>query len=261
MRLAYRSTHPESPTFQSTFVNGREAYHALWPLPLLSPVPISGDPITTSKQLRNEAAYRQLLVQAVLTVLLPTEDLENPCLTALVEQIFSELIIGNAIANKAVQPWLLFEAICIVERVLTDKRRESNGLKASGVKIHLGSPRSWSVQGFFVSIIQFALISMSAIRFAFNLITMSSSLPPRGPVVSDKKLAPEVSVAKGNTSQDTQSTPPKVPVLSFGAWSCLGNVIELQRRMPWLGGFLSLLQLGVIHGPGRVAGLDGVLDR
>ncbi|KAK9436028.1 Phox-associated domain protein [Metarhizium brunneum] len=257
----YRSTHPESPIFQSTFVNGREAYHALWPLPLLSPVPISGDPITTSKQLRNEAAYRQLLVQAVLTVLLPTEDLENPCLTALVEQIFSELIIGNAIANKAVQPWLLFEAICIVERVLTDKRRESNGLKASGVKIHLGSPRSWSVQGFFVSIIQFALISMSAIRFAFNLITMSSSLPPRGPVVSDKKLAPEVSVAKGNTSQDTQSTPPKVPVLSFSAWGCLGNVIELQRRMPWLGGFLSLLQLGVIHGPGRVARLDGVLDR
>ncbi|EFY85294.1 PXA domain protein [Metarhizium acridum CQMa 102] len=250
----YRSTHPDQ-TFQPTLVNGREAYHALWPLPLLSPVPISGDPITTSKQLRNEAAYRQLLVQAVLTVLLPTEDLENPCLTALVEQIFSELIIGNAIANKAVQPWLLFEAICIVERVLAEKRQGSNGLKTSGVETHLRSPRSWSVQGFFVSIIQFALISMSAIRFAFNLITMSSSLPPRRPMVSDKKLAPEVSVT------DNQSTPPKVPVLSFSAWSCLGNVIELQSRMPWLGGFLSLLQLEVTHGPGRVAGLDGVLDR
>ncbi|KHN99549.1 PXA domain protein [Metarhizium album ARSEF 1941] len=257
----YRSTHP-GRTSQTILVDGREAYHALWPLPFLSPVPISGEPTTTAKQLRNEAAYRQLLVQATVAVLLPTEDLENPCLTALVGQIFSELVIGNAIANKAVQPWLLFEAICIVDRVLAEKRQGSRCLKASSrAKTLLKGPRSWSVQGFFVSIIQVALVLMSTIRFAFNLITVSSSLPPRRRLTTDKKPAPEVSAGKGNTAQDAPSPPAKVPVLAFNAWSCLGNVIELHARMPWLGGFLSLLQLGAIYGPGRIAGLDGVLDR
>jgi splicing suppressor protein 51 len=245
-------------------VDAREAYHALWPLPLLSPVPIPGDSITTSKQLKNEAAYRQLLVQAVLAILLPTEDLENPCLTALVGQIFSELIIGNVIANKAAQPWLLFEAICITGRVLKEKKQASTRSKASSrAKNHLDGLRSWSVQGFFVSIIQFALLLISTIRFAFNLVTMPSSLPSRATATNDTMLAPKASVAwEAAASQDTTPSPPaKVPVLSFTAWSCLGNLMELSSRMPWLGGFLSLLRLGAISGPGRVAGLDGVLDR
>ncbi|TWU73634.1 Protein mss51, mitochondrial [Metarhizium rileyi] len=257
----YRSTHPDQ-SLQPVYIDGREAYHALWPLPLLSPVPIPGDPITTPKQLGNEAAYRQLLVQAVLTVLLPTEDLENPCLTALVGQIFSELVIGNAIANKAVQPWMLFEAICIIERVLAEKRRESDALKASsGAKVPLKGPRSWSAQGFFVSIVQFVFLSISMIRFAFTLITMSFSLPSRGTEATGMKTAPEASFVGENAPRDTRLPPAKVPVLLFNAWSCLGNMIELHTRMPWFGGFLSLLQLGVVHGPGRVAGLDGVLDR
>lgn len=221
-----------------------------------------GDPITTAKQLKNEAAYRQLLVQAVLTILLPTEDLENPCLTALVGQIFSELIIGNVIANKAVQPWLLFEAICIVERVLREKKQGGNRSKvSSGAKVRLSGPRGWSVQGFFVSIIRLAFLFISTIRFSFNLITMSSALPSRTAVADEHKLAPKASVAKDAVSQDAQTPPGKAPVLSFNAWSCLSNVIELRPRMPWLGGFVSLLQLGAIHGPGQIAGLDGVLDR
>ena len=63
------------------------------------------------EQKENEAAYRQLLVHGVLAVLLPTEDLENSCLTALVGQIFSEMIIGNGIGGKASEPWLLWEGI------------------------------------------------------------------------------------------------------------------------------------------------------
>lgn len=188
--------------------------------------------------------------------------MENPCLTALVGQIFSELIIGNIIANKAVQPWLLFEAICITERVLREKKQGGNRAKpSSGVKVHLSGPRGWSVQGFFVSIIRLAFLFISTIRFAFNLITMSSALPSRATVVDETKLAPKASVSKEAVSQVAQSPPAKVPVLSFNAWSCLSNVIDLRSRMPWLGGFVSLLQLGAIHGPGRIAGLDGVLDR
>lgn len=265
MSQGYRSAHPNQ-TAQLVQVNGREAYHSLWPLPPLSPVPIPGDPITTARQLKNESAYRQLLVEAVLTILLPTEDLENPCLTALVGQIFSELIIGNVIANKAVQPWLLFEAICIVGRVLEEKKLASNRSNApsSGGKAQLKGSRRWSVQDFFVSIIQFALVFISTVRFAFSLITMPSSLPRRATRVDDFVLAPKHTAA-GETasSQDSSSHArrAKVPVLSFNAWSCLGNVIELRSRMPWLGGFLSLLHLGATNGPGRIGKIDGVVDR
>jgi splicing suppressor protein 51 len=38
-------------------------------------------------------------------------------------------------------------------------------------------------------------------------------------------------------------------------------LLELSLRMPWLDGFLSLLQYGAVNGPGRIAGHDGPVDR
>ncbi|KAG5993248.1 hypothetical protein E4U54_003421 [Claviceps lovelessii] len=259
----YRSTHHDQPC-RTVPVNGREAYHALWPLPFLSPAPLPGDPITTAKQLKNEAAYRQLLVQAVLTVLLPTEDLENPCLTALVGQIISELIIGNVIANKAAQPWLLYEAICIVARGATEKGgKENNQTKSSrGLKRSMKNKSRWTVHGLIVSIVQFVMLFISTIRFVFNFVIMSSSLPSRTAGFSegtrDSALATKDVL---DPSKDNDPTIRKIPVLSFAAWRVVGNIIELPARMPWLNGLLSLVRLGVIHGPGRIARFDGVLDR
>ncbi|KAM3442988.1 hypothetical protein MY4824_000693 [Beauveria thailandica] len=88
---AYRTSH-DPVSQEPVAVNPRQVYHALCPLPQLSPVPQKGDQSSFEEQQENESAYRQLLVQAVLAILLPTEDLENPCLTAIVGQIFSELI-------------------------------------------------------------------------------------------------------------------------------------------------------------------------
>ncbi|KAI0016692.1 PXA domain-containing protein [Xylariomycetidae sp. FL0641] len=93
--------------------NSRKIYHALCPLPPLSPVPKYGDKTSFEAQADNESAYRQLLVQGVLAVLLPTEDLENDCLTSLVGQILSEMIIGNLIVNKLSEPWLIWEMLII----------------------------------------------------------------------------------------------------------------------------------------------------
>ncbi|XP_044724281.1 PXA domain-containing protein [Hirsutella rhossiliensis] len=188
-------------------IDPHQAYHSLWPLPLLSPVPDPGDAVTAAEQRENEAAYRQLLVQAVLAVLLPTEDLENPCLTALVGQIFSELIIAGVLVNKAAQPWLVFEAFTV----------------------------------------------LSSIWLLVESLAMSSSLPPRATRGTDRERKPGQSPGPPH--------PAKVPVLDFAAWRCAGNLIEMSSRMPWLGGFLSLLQFGAVHGPGRVAGLDRTLDR
>ncbi|KAG5975151.1 hypothetical protein E4U55_007829 [Claviceps digitariae] len=257
----YRSTHRDQLS-HAVQVNGREAYHALWPLPFLSPAPIPGDPITTAKQLKNEAAYRQLLVQAILTVLLPTEDLENPCLTALVGQIFSELIIGNVIANKAAQPWLLYEAICIAARGVAEKEKGNVQSKSSRrPKRSMENQRTWTVHGLFVSIIQFVILFISTVRFAFNFVIMSSSLPARTAASTDKTREAASTSNDVHPSKDSDPSIRKVPVLSFAAWRVVGHVIELPARMPWLNGLLSLLQLEVIHGPGRIAKLDSVLDR
>lgn len=228
-------------------------------------MPRPEDPATAAEQRDNETAYRQLLVQAVLAILLPTEDLENPCLTALVGQIFSELIIGNVIGNKAAQPWLLFEGICILARVLEEKKvKTAQRIVSSSQPRSLGVPsekrRAWSVQGFFLSIIQLAFIFLSSIRLLVGMIAMSSSLPPRTAPAEEKARAMPES-RPGSRGQHGTATAAKVPVLEFRAWRCVGNLIELRSRMPWLSGFLSLLQFGATHGPGRVAGLDGTLDR
>lgn len=218
--------------------------------------------MTTAKQLNNEAAYRQLLVQAVLTVLLPTEDLENPCLTALVGQIFSELVMGNVIANKASQPWLLYEAICILARVVTKKREGSKQTRSSrDSKRSVEDARKRIIHGLFIFIIQSVMLFISTIRFVFNVVIMSSSLQAGGAESCERTMKTTSAATKDHALKDGGSTIEKVPVISFTIWRLLGNVIELRARMPWLNGLLSLLRLAALHGPGRIAKLDGALDR
>lgn len=192
-------------------------------------------------------------MQGVLSILLPTEDLENPCLTALVEQIVAELIVGNVIVNKAAQPWLLFEGICIIARVLQQKKDIASSDEGLGL---IGpSRRQWSVHGFLVSIIGWFMILITSLRLGLATMLASSSLPTRrcrldgtgGDGLKDHQVA------------DVAREP--VPVLEFRLWACLGNIAELGLRMPWLGGMLSLLKYGAVYGPGRIADVDGVFDR
>jgi PXA domain-containing protein len=89
----------------------RKAYHALHPHPALDPVPDPSDASSVSEQESNEQAWRQLLAQNVLAVLLPTEDLQNDCLKALVEQILAEMIVGNIIGNRLCENWAVWELI------------------------------------------------------------------------------------------------------------------------------------------------------
>jgi hypothetical protein len=245
------------------------------PLPFLSPVPREDDASSVKLQKENEATYRQLLVQAVLAILLPTEDLENPCLTALVEQILSELIIGNVIAGKASQPWLLYEAICIAAKSLDEQKaraktrivsgKDQPSPSLSGLGQDADKSPKWTAQGVFVLVIHLGILLFNAVRFMVVTLADSISLPPRTALHLDEEAADHVQ----NDQNDKQPSPPadtnvapdKVPVLAFKLWTCFGNLIELEERKPWLGGFISLLQTAAVNGPWRIAGLDGPLDR
>ncbi|KAM0343267.1 hypothetical protein ACHAPU_008717 [Fusarium lateritium] len=247
-------------------VDPREAYHALCPLPHLEPIPDPDSPDTISEQKENEALYRQLLVQGVLAILLPTEDLENPCLTALVEQIFSELIIGNVIANKASQPWMLYEGICITARVLQQKREQGAAVAAkqdesSEPKLDVKGRRAWSVRSMFLGVIQLAMLVVASLRFITTALVMASSLPARITPIDEKEALADHDMPSDNSAKSRSLDYTKAPILSCRLWTCLGNLLELSLRMPWLDGFLSLLQYGAVNGPGRIAGHDGPVDR
>lgn len=245
-------------------VDSREIYHSLCPLPPLSPVPRPNDEESVSKQKQNEAAYRQLLVQAVMAVLLPTEDLENPCLTALVGQILSELIIGNVVVNKAAQPWLLWEGICIVAKLLEAKKAAAQARLVGGGQLRSdGKPaRRYTVHSFFLFIINLVLLFITSIRFMASAAMAPSSLPPRLSLArtnerdSQGKHRDHESSAPSSRTSST-----RVPILEFSVWSCVASLTELPARMPWLGGFLSLLQHAAMNGPGHFGRLDGTLDR
>lgn len=247
-------------------VDAQEIYHSLCPLPYLSPVPKLDRPGTISEQAENEVAYRQLLVQGVLAVLLPTEDLENECLTSLVGQILSELIIGGVVVKKASEPWMIWTGLTILADVMgrrrDDARRQNKkppkGGSASG-------PRSLSLTGLLWSFLHYIFAFTALTRALVTTVAMSRTLPPRGQPLSAKKDDPTLhDDGFGPANPDAiplAANPFETPILAFNIWPTISTLIDMDRRMPWLVGSLSMVQWLAIRGPGNVAGFNGVVDR
>ncbi|KAK5664187.1 hypothetical protein OQA88_403 [Cercophora sp. LCS_1] len=220
-----------------------------------------------AEQAKNEAAYRQLLVHAVLVTLLPTEDLQNGCLAALVGQIFSELIIANAVANKLSEPWMIYEMLIIASRTILQKRTAGN----EGIPGKLDTQGSsgkgrWSIYALFWTVLQWSFFATSFVRGLFTVILASRSVPFRAlrSKTDDKNVTDHnarLETTQPASLSETRPEPVKVPVLAFRCWAAISNLIEMDARMPWLHGTLSLMQWIAMTGPGRIAGLDGRLDR
>ncbi|KAL5115404.1 hypothetical protein ACEQ8H_006704 [Pleosporales sp. CAS-2024a] len=272
----------------------RVIYHTLHPHPALSPVPTDAVPLTIVEQRENESAWRQLLVQGVLLVLLPTEDLENACLRALVAEIFAEMILGNGISGKACESWLLWDGITSIAKVLqTDAGKEHGnrpddpkfdqsrtrlerfGLLSSGqggepAMKDAQSPgqyrhRSWPVfvSEVFWAIIQCGFWASTAVRAVILNLATSSSLPSRSlPTEASSAMAADQSIPPAEDALlSTRPLGRKRPVVSMRLWSCMAQLMQLSDRMPWLSGTISFLHWGLLAGPGRVGDTDGILDR
>ena len=227
------------------------------------------------QQVENEAAYRQLLVQGVLAVLLPTEDLENDCLTALVGQIVSEMILGGGIGGKASEPWLLWEGITkIVEftqaQLPKSKARVRLDRSNSVPSVTTGktSKMGQSIQKTFWLVLQYVFVAFTAVRIIIVSLATSSSLPSRigpsmkipGSVHSQDCVEPP-NLTNTNTTSKGRTPPLKQPILKMKIWSCVSTLLDLEARMPWLYATISMLQWGAIIGPGKVGSTDGMIDR
>lgn len=243
--------------------DGQEIYHSLCPLPYLSPVPKHEKPGSISEQAENEVAYRQLLVQGVLAVLLPTEDLENECLTSLVGQILSELIIGGVVVKKASEPWMIWRGLTILFDVL---RRRQEDARKHQIRRQRGmgtSAKRSSLSALVWSFIHYVFAFTALLRALISTVALSRTLCPRGQIVPPKKDDPifqesGLGTAKADVSA---ATPTKTPILAFSIWPMISTLVDMDRRMPWLVGSVSMAQWLAISGPGHVAGFDSVLDR
>lgn len=258
----------------------RQIYHSLWPTPALSPVPGKNDPASVLIQKENEAAYRQLLVEGVLAILLPTEDFQNDCLRSLVGQIVSEMILGNGVGEKACEPWLLWEGITKIADVIQSKLPGSKAQQRVNKSVEntkREKPSSadhgrrnitsrWLQKAFWM-ILQYGFFAFTTVRFVIVTIGTSSSLPSRLPL---KKMIPGTGpVGEGvqppssntNKSSKNLSAPVKIPILSMKVWACASNLLDLDFRMPWLAATLSMLQWFAVQGPGELGYTDGMIDK
>lgn len=209
-------------------------------------------------------------------------------------EIFAEMIIGNGISGKACEGWLLWESTAKIAEVLhtnsteeivsqvSDEsfeqkvsRLERYGLLSSAREEELKSSKRLaarlnrrkflliSVSRMFWAVLQYAFWAFTAVRALILIIATSSSLPRRVDAseqsfidIPDQPRSPQ-----GKAATIRHPLAAKRPVVSMKLWSCVAQFADLNVRMPWLLGIISILHNGALIGPGRVGETDGVLDR
>ena len=179
----------------------RRVYHSLLPHPALSPVPDAQRPATIKEQQENESAYRQLLVQGALALLLPTEDFENACVRTLVAEVLGEMIVGNVVGGKLCDGRFLMEAVVklvkLVDLVQDNARSTGRGARGSsstrsnrrGTTGSNETQRSRSCPGWGSAGVQLAIWQLlqlvysffPILRFVVVALLSHSSLPSRTP--------------------------------------------------------------------------------
>lgn len=233
------------------------AYHALRPHPALAsatnPSTNSSDSSTVLYSEDNEATWRQLLISGILKNLLPTQDMTNPCLEIMVQEILSEMILGDAIDDKLCQGWFIWDMITntitktpdVVDKAKgtsgVSRRLEAFGLVDERPKTSVRSPGAWS-QTFLVAVM--TLLDMLMIVFGFlqkmvYAYQSSNNLPMRTAI----------------------SGAEAIPFLEMTAWSLPCLLIDAESSMPWLTGIISLARHSLISGPGKLAGSNSRMDR
>lgn len=275
---AYRISNPNvHPSSLST--DPRKIYHNLNPHPALSPVPDGATPATINELSKIEADYRQLLVQGVLTILLPTEDLENACLRTLVADVIAESVLGNAIGGKASECWFIWSSISKLVEVVqarvhptatgkaikedTRGRLERFGLlsdheeKQTTGKHRPGS-RSTLSSWFWMSL-QYIYLAAIGIRFVIVGLFLANSRPIR----SSSLPRPREMLAASPIEKASQSSARQHfrPLLHFRVFSLLSTLLDLSSRMPWLAGSLALMRHHLTQGPFTVGATDGIIDQ
>ncbi|KAK3669688.1 hypothetical protein LTR78_010440 [Recurvomyces mirabilis] len=259
-------------------------YHTLRPHNALFPLPTSDD--STVAQRNHEAVWSQTLVNEILPLLLPPEDLVNPCLNVLVSEIFSELILRNAVMGKLSEPWLLWDAVTKLIYIFKPSTGRSTGnvlqsptnrldqfgllagAEANAVQTGASESRRGVLDSSaltFWSIMQNGVMLWSLLRaLAIALMNASSSSQPEPTKqTTANKHKGHAGASDIHPSADPEERHARLqrPIVSMAIWSCMNHVSSLSKRMPWLVGSLSLLRWWLLYGPGSVCGWNSTINR
>ena len=232
-------------------------------------------PASATEQESHEAEYRQLLVQGVLAVLLPTEDLENACLRTLVADVISDSILGNSVGGKVCEGWFIWSSLVKLVEVVkarmepeataekveidTRSRLQRFGLLADNSKDErVAGPitRSASSSSFW-RILQCGYLAFILLRFIVLGFVAAYSQPSRSVSAS----RPSTSTQPSPIEKAVESHLSARPILDFGIFPLISIFLDLSSRSPWLTGSIALLQHHLIHCPLRVGATDGILDQ
>ena len=125
--------------------------------------------------------------------------------------------------------------------------------------------RRLSLSHAFWTVVQNLFLTFMVFRSAALALATSATLPSRrrASEQTDEGNDGDGDKDQGNgaTSASLDHRRRRPPIASLAIWSCVGQVVQLHERMPWLSGILALLQWGSILGPGRLGDTDGLLDR
>lgn len=224
-------------------------------------------------QRENERTYRQLLVQGMLAVLLPPEDLQNDALRILVGDVIADLILGQALADKICQGWFLHEIVCKTVAAINDSTRP----KASGNELHenvvnrlekfgllqtgddvqdhdLSRSKQSLAVDLFWRVMQYGYSLYLFVRYLAREVGHVRSLPPR---VS----CPSTTRSTCSSSPDAGTARRLAPTLVFSIYTTISSLLDLSRRMPWLLATLSFWQHILLFGFGHIAEANSILDR
>ena len=232
-------------------------------------------PASVAEQESHEAEYRQLLVQGVLAILLPTEDLENACLRTLVADVISDNILGNSVGGKVCEGWFIWSSLVkLVEEVKakmepkatidqveidTRSRLEKFGLLTENSKAErvTGQMTRSASPSMFWRILQFGYLAFILLRSIILGFVAAYSQPLRSVSV----LRPSTSTESSPIEKIVESHLSARPVLDLRVFPLISILFDLSSRSPWLTGSVALFQHHLIHGPFRVGAIDGIFDQ
>lgn len=276
--LAYRfaASHSTSSPYGQSL---RHLYHDLVPHPALSPLPLDFDPSTVRHQAEHERDYRQLLVQGVLAILLPTDDLQNGPLRILVGDIIADLIIGQAVAGKVCEGWFLHDAISKVTAIVSDKvhpkasgseirddaknRLEKFGLLTHDSKFqpgHSSTHDQSQVIVWFWRLLQYVYLVYLSLCYVVKEFQFVRNEPARQHRVRTSPSASSLP-EKSHMPSPFHEDPSPRPVLGYGLCGLISTLLQMAERMPWTTGMLTFWQHLMLNGAGRAGKADSVIDR
>jgi hypothetical protein len=256
-------------------------YHALNPHPALSPIPNLNDPDACAEQRTNETMYCQLLVQGVLAVLLPTEDLDNACLRTLVGDVIADLILGQGVSAKACEGWFVHDAITKVAELIRARlepkatgqeiegearsRLERFGLLSSKdekEQLHSSTKHQSVLSALFWRILQYAYLLSLFVRFVVSGLSQARYLPLRTRCGLSPDHVTKPIVASNTPSLSSATTSPALrPIVEYRVFTLISTLLDLSTRMPWLAGAFSMWQHFMTSGPRRFGRANSLLDK